>query len=85
VALRRSSDVAWQLIGDEAIVMNLGEGRVLGLNATGSLVWSLLEERDEEGLARALADRFATELEQARTDVREFLGFLRERGLAVEG
>jgi hypothetical protein len=83
--MRRNPDVAWQLIGDEAVVMNVGAGRVLGLNPTGAFVWSLLEERDEEGLAQAVAERFATDVERARTDVREFLSLLREQGLAVEG
>ena len=35
--------------------------RVLGLNATGALVWSLLEERDEQGLAEAVSERFAVD------------------------
>lgn len=84
MALRRSPDVAWQRIGDEAIVMNLPEGRVLGLNPTGTLVWSLLEEKDEQGLVRALTERFATDEARARDDVRGFLAFLRERRLVVE-
>jgi hypothetical protein len=84
VALRRHPDVAWQRIGDEAVVMSLAEGRVLGLNPTGTLVWSLLEERDEEGLAAAVADRFATDVDRAREDVRGFLSLLRERGLVLE-
>jgi hypothetical protein len=85
VAARRSPDVAWQKIGDEAIVMNLPEGRVLGLNPTGALVWSLLEESDEDGLVRALVERFVTDEESARGDVRAFLALLRERRLVVEG
>jgi hypothetical protein len=84
VALRRHPDVAWQTIGDEAVVMSLGERRVLGLNATGALVWSLVEERDEEGLVAAVLERFATEEHTAREDVRGFLALLRERGLVVE-
>jgi len=83
--MRRSPDVAWQRIGDEAIVMNLPEGRVLGLNPTGTLVWSLLEEKDEDGLVSALTERFAADEEQARDDLRGFLAFLRERRLVVEG
>jgi len=86
VALRRNPDVAWQTIGDEAVLMSLApEGRVLGLNPTGSLVWSMLEERDEEGLVAAVVQRFAVDDARAREDVRGFLAFLRERGLAVEG
>jgi hypothetical protein len=85
VPLRRSPDTAWQVIGDEAVIMNLGGARVFGLNPTGALVWSLLEERDEEGLAQAVAERFDVGEEAAREDVREFLSLLRQRGLVVEG
>jgi len=84
VALRRSPEIAWQMIGDEAVVMNLAGARVLGLNPTGALVWSLLEERDEQGLAEAVAERFAIDADAAREDVQAFLGLLRERGLVVE-
>jgi hypothetical protein len=84
VALRRSPDTAWQVIGDEAVVMNLAGSRVLGLNPTGALVWSLLEERDEQGLAEAVAERFDVGMETARDDVRGFLALLQERGLVVD-
>jgi hypothetical protein len=84
VALRRHPDVAWQTIGDEAVVMSLAEGRVLGLNPTGALVWSLVEERDEDGLVAAVVERFATEATAAREDVREFMALLLERGLVLE-
>jgi hypothetical protein len=82
--LRRVRDVAWQQIGDEAVVMSLAEGRVLGLNPTGALVWSLLEERDEDGLVAAVVERFATDAANAREDVRGFVSLLRERGLVGE-
>jgi hypothetical protein len=85
VTLRRHPDVAWQRIGDEAVVMSLAEGRVLGLNPTGALVWALVEERDEDGLVEAVLERFATDGARAREDVRGFLSILRERGLVVEG
>ena len=84
MALRRHPDVAWQTIGDEAVVMSLAEGRVLGLNPTGALLWSLVEERSEDGLVEAVVARFATEEAAAREDVRDFLALLRERGLVVE-
>jgi hypothetical protein len=84
VALRRHPDVAWQTIGDEAVVMSLAEGRVLGLNPTGALVWSLLEVLDEDGLVAAVVERFAVGTEGAREDVRGFLALLRERGLVVD-
>jgi len=64
--------------------MNLTGSRVLGLNATGALVWSLLEERDEEGLVQAVSEQFAVDADAARDDIRSFLHLLRERGLVVE-
>ena len=64
--------------------MSLAEGRVLGLNPTGALVWSLVEERDEDGLVAAVVERFATEAATAREDVRAFVALLRERGLVLE-
>ena len=84
MGLRRHPDVAWQTIGDEAVLMSLAEGRVLGLNPTGALVWSLVEERDEDGLVAAVLQRFAADRERAREDVRGFVSLLRERGLVVE-
>jgi hypothetical protein len=82
--LRRHRDLAWQRIGEEAVVMSLSEKRVLGLNAAGALVWALIEERDEDGLVAALVERFATDERSAREDVRGFLSLLRERGLVGE-
>lgn len=84
MGLRRSPDAAWQMIGEEAVIMNLAGSRVLGLNPTGALVWSLLEEHDEDGLAEVVAERFAIDAEAARDDIQAFLGLLRERGLVVE-
>ncbi|HXK08470.1 MAG TPA: PqqD family protein [Vicinamibacteria bacterium] len=84
MALRRHPDVAWQRIGDEAVLMSLAEGRVLGLNPVGALVWGLVEERDEDGLVAAIVEGFLAEDAQAREDVRDFLSLLRERRLVVE-
>ena len=82
--MRRSPDTAWQVIGDEAVIMNLAGARVLGLNPTGALVWSLLEEKDESEIAVAVAKRFEIDAETAGRDIREFVALLRERGLAVD-
>ena len=82
--MRRSPDTAWQVIGDEAVIMNLAGARVLGLNPTGALVWSLLEEKDESEIAAAVAEQFEIDAETAGRDVREFVALLRERGLVVD-
>ena len=65
--------------------MSLADRRILGLNPVGAFVWSLVEERDEDGLVAALVERFAIGDAEAREDVRGFLALLRGRGLVVEG
>jgi hypothetical protein len=84
LALRRSPDTAWQIIGDEAVIMNLTGARVLGLNPTAALVWVLLEEHDEAAMADVVSERFDVDVETAGRDVREFVALLRERGLVVD-
>jgi hypothetical protein len=84
LVLKRHPDLAWQSIGDELVVMSLADKRVLGLNPAGALVWSLVEERDEDGLVAALLERFDTDATAAREDVRGFLATLRARGLVAE-
>jgi len=76
--------LAWQVIDGEAIVIDLGRGRTLGLNPTGSLVWSLLESLDEAAISGEVAKKFEVGPETARLDVREFLNAMREQGLVVE-
>lgn len=73
--------VAWQLVGDEAVLIDLDRGRALGLNATGSFLWPRLGRRSESELAEDLAAAFDVELESARRDVTLFLVDMRRRGL----
>jgi len=82
--LKRHRDLAWQSIGDEMVVLSLSQKRVLGLNPAGALLWSLVEERDEDGLVAALVERFETDAAAAREDVRGFVAMLRARGLLAE-
>lgn len=76
--------VAWQIVGGEAVLLDLGAGRAIGLNAAGSFVWRLVESAGEEDIVRAVAERFHVEAESARIGVIEFLGVLHDRGLIAE-
>jgi hypothetical protein len=83
LSYRVAPRLAWQVIDGEAIVIDLGRGRTLGLNAAGSLIWSLLPAHDEDSIAGEVARRFAVTRETARRDVDEFLTGLTEQGLLV--
>ena len=76
--------LAWQVIDGEAVVIDLGKGRTLGLNPAGSLVWSLLADHDEAAIAAEMANKFEVSPETARQDVQDFLRGMLYQGLVVE-
>jgi hypothetical protein len=80
VALRIHARVAWQIVGEEAVLLDLETGRAVGLNETGSFLWQRLESLGEDELARELAAEFCVEPDRAREDVVSFLALLGERG-----
>ncbi len=76
--------LAWQTIEGEAVLLDLNQGRSLGLNETASVVWSLLPDHDDEEIATELARRFDVPVERARADVARLVARLLERGLVEE-
>jgi coenzyme PQQ synthesis protein D (PqqD) len=76
--------LAWQLVDGEGIVIDLPNGKVVGFNPVGSLVWSLLETHAEDAIAGEVARRFAIDdLDAVRADVRSFVSALAERGFVA--
>jgi len=83
MAYRLNPKVAYQVVADEGVLVDLDAGRMLGLNATGWLVWSLLSDHDESAIAAALSREYRIDIESARAEVRAFVGTLTERGLVT--
>lgn len=76
--------LAWQMIGGEAVVIDLHSGIAIGLNRTASMIWTLLEDHDAGEIAAALAERFSIATDTATDDLREFASLMCARGLLVE-
>jgi hypothetical protein len=72
--------VAWQLLDGDVVLIDLDKGNAVGLNETGSFLWSRITQADEAGLVRDLSATFDVAPARAEQDVRAFLGFLEERG-----
>lgn len=79
--MKHAEHTAWQRIGHEVVVIDLGTRRAIGFNPAGSMIWELIGRLDEAALAQLLAERFSVPLGTAETDVRAFLSDLTERGL----
>jgi hypothetical protein len=80
VMLRADARVAWQIVAGEAILLDLDSGRVIGLNETGTFLWSRLQSQDEHDLLDALAQEFEVDRETARLDLSRFVALLKEHG-----
>ena len=75
----RTHDVTWQEIDGELVILDLARSTYLTTNGTGAFLAKLLTEAtSEDELAAALAARYEIPVEDARADVREFLGSLTE-------
>jgi hypothetical protein len=84
MSLRISPNVAWQIVDGEAIVVDLASGKTIGLNATGTFLWSHLDgTQDPEALATALAIEFDVPSDVASAHAHEFLSDMQTRDLIV--
>jgi PqqD family protein of HPr-rel-A system len=80
--LRRNEKTAWRTYEEEGVLLDVGSGKVFGLNSTAARIWELLESDITAGeLAVRLSDEFSVREEEARADVDEFLAALQSRGL----
>jgi hypothetical protein len=78
----RSTGLEWRQVDDEIVAVDLRSHVYLTLNETGAVVWKLLAEgcESEEELVDAIVSMFDTDVAQASSDVRAFLGELESKG-----
>lgn len=81
VTWSRNPRVAWQVFGGEAVLVDLGSGRTLGLNATAGFIWSKIEEQSIDEIGLALAAQHDISSADAQRDVTEFVELLATEGM----
>jgi hypothetical protein len=80
--MRRRSEVISREVDGRVVALDLGSSRYYSVNATGALLWRLLEsDVSRSEMAAALIDRFGIDLSTADADVDAFLEDLRVNGL----
>jgi len=80
--VRRIDDVLDTEIDERTVMMDIEKGSYLGLNLTGSRIWSLLAEAIAiSELCDRLTAEFDVSREQCEQQVMDFLGSLLDRGL----
>lgn len=81
--LKLAPQVAWQVIDGEAVIIDLASGVTIGLNPSGTFIWTKLLEQDAAAAADAVASEYGIAREEAIADVAELIATLRERNLVV--
>lgn len=81
--LRRVKGIAWRIIEEEAVLVDVRRDEVLHLNPTASYLWSMLDGRTSlEEIASRMTAEFEVEKEDALRDVIDFASRLLEKGVA---
>jgi methyltransferase-like protein len=79
------SQVAWQIVDGEAIVVDLASGNTIGLNPAATFLWSQIDgTHDDKALTSALISEFDVSAAEAENDTREFLDEMKRRTLIVD-
>lgn len=81
----RADAVAWHVIDDDAVLLDLRSSTYLTVNRSGTLLLSLLDEGSTNpALVATLCEQFSLDEATARADVEAFLAALRTRGLLAD-
>jgi Coenzyme PQQ synthesis protein D (PqqD) len=81
----RNEDLAWRMVDDEVVAVDLRTSTYLNTNGSGAVLWLALVEgaTDEELVARLVAE-FGIDADRARADVDRFLDAVRGRALLAD-
>lgn len=81
----RNPDVAWRVIGGEAVLLDNRRGEVNVLNGVGAVVWERLDggEGAFDAALQAVVGRYQVPEEEARRDIDAFVDQLSRAGLLV--
>jgi hypothetical protein len=72
-------------VADEILMLSIESGEYVGLNASGAIIWELLETpKSTEQLIDLLVEQFDVGREQAKQDIDSFLEAAFKRGIVVQ-
>jgi hypothetical protein len=78
----RQDAAVWREVDGETVLLDLSSASYLGINASGSTLWSaIVGGASRSRLVDLLVERFGLEPERATHDVEAFLTTCRARGL----
>ena len=80
----RNEDIAWRVIGDEALLVNPKDSLIYPLNSVGTRIWELLDGKNSyPDISNVIKEEFTGDKASLEDDVLVFIGDLVEKGLAL--
>ena len=76
--------IAWQVVGEEVILLDVVSGTARGLNPVASYIWPRLERESPAEICAGLRREFAVDEETAIRDLAVFVDELRSKGFLQE-
>ena len=81
--VRRLAGIAWRMVDEEAVLVNVKKDEVIHLDPVGSFIWSRMDgQAAMKEIADAVVGEFEVDLDTALEDALEFAGRLLEQGAA---
>jgi coenzyme PQQ biosynthesis protein PqqD len=76
----RDENVAWRIIGDEAVLLSAEDSSVHSLDAVGTRIWELCDgEKTVSEIVDQVVSEFEVDRETAEKDVVEFIDELMKK------
>ena len=76
----RDENVAWRIIGDEAVLLSAEDSSVHSLDAVGTRIWELCDgEKTVSEIVDLVVSEFEVDRETAEKDVVEFIEELMQK------
>jgi hypothetical protein len=83
IKAKKNKDIAFRVIGSEALLVNPKDGLVYPLNCVGTRVWELIDAQRSAGdIVRTIEEEFDGEKACLEKDILEFIGELIKTDLA---
>lgn len=78
--VNRDENVAWRIIGDEAVLLSAEDSSVHSLDAVGTRIWELCDgEKTVSEIVDQVVSEFEVDRETAEKDVVEFIEELMQK------
>lgn len=82
MSYKRVSGLPWQIVGENAVIIDPRQNRIHELDPVGTTIWTELDgEKDTAEIAQIVCENYSSEQAMVISDIDEFCETLVEQGL----